>query len=438
MNLANSPTFTNTDAPNTDGVKAYPYKVAIVAPTCFYYQEPIFRELAAHPRINLTVYFCSKEALNARDVQKLYRSSSSWGLEEEFLSGYKYKFLANYSPVPSYLRWPAGLMNPGILRELSINRPDAVIIMGWNNPTWWMALLGCLFLKIPILYMTDANVQAEISQRLWKALFKKIVLGKVFFPVTTGFLSSGKANDILYEYYGVSKEKVVPFAYSMVHQSFLPVAEELGPQRSLLRAQLGIPQDSFVVLYCGRFVKQKGALDLLKAYIQIDSPKTELILVGDGEFRPPLETFVAENKLKSVCFYGFRDRTEIGKFYAISDVLVLPSWRETWGMVVNEALCFSLPVIVSDQVGARDDLVIDGYNGFTFPVGDTSALAGSIRRLMEMPLEDRQEMGARSLELIKQWSEKDVSGSLVQYLDHIRAQQAPLGRRGTLRKPRRN
>ena len=438
MNPADIPTFADTETQNRDSVKLHPYKVAIVAPTCFYYQVPIFRELAAHPRINLTVYFCSKEALNARDVRKLYRSSSSWGLEEELLSGYKYKFLANYSPVPSYLRWPTGLVNPGILRELSINRPDAVIIMGWNNPTWWMALMGCLFLKIPILYMNDANVQAELSQKLWKALFKKIVLGKVFFPVTTGFLSSGKANDILYDYYGVSKERVVPFTYSMVHQSFLPVAEELGPQKGLLRAQLDIPQDSFVVLYCGRFVKQKGALDLLKAYAQIGSSNTELILVGDGEFREPLETFVADNNIKSVRFYGFRDRTEIGKFYAISDVLVLPSWRETWGMVVNEALCFSLPVIVSDQVGARDDLVIDGYNGFTFPVGDTSALAGSIKRLMKMPLEDRQEMGTRSLGLIKQWSEKDVPGSLVQYLDHIRAQQAPLSRGGTFRKSRRN
>ena len=436
MDHSESTTLEIIDAQDEPRDEQSRYKVTIVAPTCFYYQAPIFRELANHPSIDLTVYFCSREALNARDVRKLFRSTAGWGLEGELLAGYKHRFLANYSPFPSYLRWPAGLMNPGILRELTVNRPDAVIIMGWNNPTWWMTILGCLFLKIPILYMNDANVQAEVSQRQWKSILKKVVLGRVFFPVASGFLSSGKANDILYEYYGVPKEKIVPFAYSMIHKTILPVAEELGPQKKQLRAQFNIPQDSFVVLYCGRFVKQKGALDLLEAYTKICSSKTKLILVGDGEFREPLEEFVAQHKLDSVRFFGFQDRTEIGKYYAISDVLVLPSWRETWGMVVNEALCFSLPVVVSDQVGAQEDLVLEGFNGFTFPVRDATALADTLGRIMEMSKEDRQEMGARSLGLIKQWAQKDVPGSLVKYLDQIRAQRALKGRGGILGRSR--
>ena len=93
-------------------------------------------------------------------------------------------------------------------------------------------------------------------------------------------------------------------------------------------------------------------------------------------------------------------------------------------MVVNEALCFGLPVIVSDQVGARDDLVFEGYNGFSFPVRNSSALAERIKHLMEMSETERQAMGARSLELIKRWSNKDTAGSLIQYLDQTQSLEA--------------
>ena len=286
--------------------------------------------------------------------------------------------------------------------------------------------------------MNDANVQAEKAQPKWKSWIKKVLLGRVYFKLASGFLSSGTANDILYEYYGVPREKIVPFAYSMVHQNFLPLAEELVPTRIELRAQLGIPADRFVILYCGRFVKQKGALDLLEAYLQVDAENKFLAFVGDGEFRQPLIDFVARHKLDSVRFYGFQNRNEIGKYYAVSDVLVLPSWRETWGMVVNEALCFGLPVVVSDQVGARDDLVLEGHNGFTFPVKDPSALADTINNLMDMPEQERKAMGARSLELIKEWSQKDVPGSLVQYLDRIHAQGIAKPRGRILSKTRDN
>ena len=114
---------------------------------------------------------------------------------------------------------------------------------------------------------------------------------------------------------------------------------------------------------------------------------------------------------------GFKNRLEVPKYYAAADVLALPSFREATGGVVNEAMCFELPVIVSDQVGFGMDLVGNGYNGFTFPVGDPGALAGSIKQLFDLPDGERQKMGARSLDLMTKWSQRDLAKSLVQYLD---------------------
>ena len=164
------------------------YKVAIIAPTCFYYQAPIFRDLAANSRIELMIYFCSVEALHAQDVQRMYTTEGRWGGETELLEGYTYKFLRNYSPSPSYLKWPWGLINFGIWNEIKNTRPDVVILMSWMNATWWMAILACRFFKIPFLYMTDANVRDDLTNGSWNNWVKRVLLKNIIFPLTSGFL----------------------------------------------------------------------------------------------------------------------------------------------------------------------------------------------------------------------------------------------------------
>lgn len=395
------------------------YKVAIVAPTCFYYQAALFRELAAHPRIDLIVYFCSPEALSARDVLHMYKTNDHWGVQEEVLEGYEYKFLRNYSPFPSYLRWPFGLMNLGIWNSIGRDKPDAVVLMSWMNLTWWEAILACSFFKSPFFYMTDANGQAEVSAPTWKTWIKKILLGRFLFPVTSGFLCAGTANRRLYQSYGVPEEKLVPFAYSWGYNDLIQMSGELVAQRTPVRAGLGIDDDRYVVLFCGRLSEEKGPFQLLKAYHRVNSRRKALIFVGDGQLKQALQNYVAANNVESVYFVGFQSRQEVSKYYAASDFLVLPSLRETWGIVVNEALCFGLPVIVSDQVGAGEDLVDHGNNGFICPVEDIDGLAGYIEQLGDLRAEERGEMGARSKEMMNQWVQKDLGGSLVGYLDTI-------------------
>jgi hypothetical protein len=90
------------------------YRLAIIAPNCFYYQADLFRHLAKHPRIDLTVYFCSDEGMGSEDVAKMFGVDGNWGIGDPLLKGYNHKFMRNYSPWPSYLNSLVGLMNWGI------------------------------------------------------------------------------------------------------------------------------------------------------------------------------------------------------------------------------------------------------------------------------------------------------------------------------------
>ena len=84
-------------------------------------------------------------------------------------------------------------------------------------------------------------------------------------------------------------------------------------------------------------------------------------------------------------------------------MFVLPSEAEPWGLVLNEVMNAAKPIIASDAVGAAPDLVIEGDNGFVYPVGDIGALTRALERVMISP-EHAAAMGAKSLEIVARYS----------------------------------
>jgi len=101
-------------------------------------------------------------------------------------------------------------------------------------------------------------------------------------------------------------------------------------------------------------------------------------------------------------FTGFINQSELPGLYAASDMFVLPSEDEPWGLAVNEAMCASLPIVVSREVGCVRDLVRDGENGFTPEAGDIEGFAHCLQRLIEDEVL-RQRQGQASLARIQQW-----------------------------------
>jgi glycosyltransferase involved in cell wall biosynthesis len=76
-----------------------------------------------------------------------------------------------------------------------------------------------------------------------------------------------------------------------------------------------------------------------------------------------------------VSLQGTRDVSEFASLFATSTAMVLPSYSEPWGLVVNEALSYGCPVVVSDRCGCVPELVVSGITGFTFAAGNVEALS---------------------------------------------------------------
>jgi glycosyltransferase involved in cell wall biosynthesis len=147
-------------------------------------------------------------------------------------------------------------------------------------------------------------------------------------------------------------------------------------------------------LFVGRLIETKGVDVLLEAFRQLDAG--ELWVAGDGPLRPMVEAAAARDP--RIRLLGYVEGAALADVYGQADVFVLPSLYEAWGLVVHEALAYGLPVIASDQVGAADDLIDPGTNGYVVRAGSSPALAEAMRAVAGWTDEQWQRAGKRSSE----------------------------------------
>jgi len=258
------------------------------------------------------------------------------------------------------------------------------------------------------------NIPLSESRNSWlKATVKKLVL-RGLFRQASAFLVQGTSNRMFYQSYGAPPGRFFFVPYPIDNDSFAAKAQEARQHRGKVRAGCGIPADVVLLLFVGKLVPRKKPADVLEVLKRLQATFTHLgaAFVGDGELRPALEAEIARQGLRNCFLLGFRNQSELPELYAMSDIFVLPSERESWGLVANEAMACGLPVVLSDMTGASRDLVKEGQNGYVFPCGDVEALERIIHKLAVDPALC-QRMGRRSLEIVRDFGyDRCVEGIL--------------------------
>jgi glycosyltransferase involved in cell wall biosynthesis len=192
----------------------------------------------------------------------------------------------------------------------------------------------------------------------------------------------------------------IAFGYDSVDNDyFIQGADRI--RASGVAGETGLPNKYF--LYVGRLAEEKGLDTLLDAFCRYRRAGGDwkLVLVGDGPRMGLLRARAEQLAIAdAIEFHGLRKGDDLLRYYAFAGCFVLPSTREPWGLVVNEAMAAGLPVIVSTQCGCADDLVEYGGNGFTFDPKATEALSGLMRKISDCPEDVRIAMGNRSRALV--------------------------------------
>jgi len=383
------------------------------------YQAPLLRRIAAEPDIQLKVFFYSDFSLKAyQDTE--FGKLIEWDIP--LTEGYDYQFLDCWGS-KQWRSWRQQPVARDILKQLKQGQFDAVWVHGWLHICSLQAILAAEQLGIPVLLRGEAHGLKEPTHPV-KKWAKKSFLTWLFKKVA-GFLYIGKLNYQFYRSYGVSEKSLFPMPYAVDNDFFQKQAMLARTNREALRKSLNLEPNRPIILYTAKLIEKKRPQDLLAAYQLLSSdgvqePEPYLLFVGDGILRSRLEAEAKATGWHSIRFLGFRNQSELPAIYDLCDVFVLPSSFEPWGLAVNEVMNAGKAVVVSDKVGCALDLVLEGENGRTFPVGDIAALADALH----WGIQHSNSAEDISLKRIQSWSFHENLQGLKRALDYLRIEPA--------------
>jgi glycosyltransferase involved in cell wall biosynthesis len=376
------------------------------------YQAPLLRRIAREPDIDLTVFFGSD--FSVRDYKdEGFGVGVKWDVP--LLDGYRHEFLPalrdNANP---------GAMSPlnyGIFNRLrgseGVAGFDVLWLHGYSSVNALQAMLAAKALGIPVLVRAEPWLGDR--DRSGPRLAAKRLYFRLLRGLLDGALPIGTLNEEYWRHYLGKGFPLHRMPYAVDNQYFQSRCEEARGGRTALRNELKLDPARPVILFASKLQTRKRCGDLLEAYRNLSNepgrnPLPYLVIVGDGEERVALERRAAEGGLEGVRFCGFRNQSELPRFFDMATVFVLPSRHEPWGLIVNEVMNAGRAVVVSDDVGCQPDLIEDGVEGCVFPVGDVAALTNALRRVLATP-ETAAAMGQRALAKIQTWDfEEDVLG----------------------------
>ena len=393
-------------------------RVAIINSHPIQYFTPLYAYLTAQDEIDVTILYCSDSSLRGA-MDPGFLRPVAWDID--LMTGYRSKFLGG----GARRRTPAGfwsLICPELLWELDTGRYDAVVVHGHQFAAYVLAALLCRARQIPVLCRSDSRIHpGSRSAAYWTIL-------KAYTRLFDGFLAIGTSNRRYYEHLGARAQDIFHAPLAVDNARFSSAAKLTADERASTLAEYGLSSSSPVVLFAGKLTRGKRADDLLSAAatLQAEGVALQLLIVGSGEMGAELESRARELAIRDVSFAGFVNQRQLPRIFGAADVFVLPAEGEAWGLVVNEAMCAGLPIIVASEVGCAPDLVPDGANGRVVPPGDVLALTAALRELV-CDADLRSSMGQASRVIISSWGIEAWSRGL-----HT-AVQAILARRDTKR-----
>lgn len=276
--------------------------------------------------------------------------------------------------------------------------PAVVLVPGYYTAPGFAAALWSKWKRRRTVLMTEST-EHDHARVWWKEKCKGLLVRTLFDWAVAGGLSHRRYLERL----GFPAGRIARF-YDVVDNRFF--GDNTQALRNCYQARdFDLPEQYF--LYVGRLAEEKNIDGLLAAYLDYrrSGGAWSLVLVGDGPQRKQLQETAASSAFAAdVYFPGLKGTAELPQYYAFANCFVLPSTREPWGLVTNEAMASGLPVIVSERCGCVEDLVAGGDNGFSFDPAKPGDLLNCLTALSELSPAALKRMGERSNEIVSHFS----------------------------------
>lgn len=373
------------------------------------YQTPLLKSISSQGNVNLTVFYFSDFSLREYTDPE-FKAAFTW--DTPLSEGHKYHVM----PGKFFNGRQVGFFNPLIFTlfpSLLFKRFDVILVQGWSHYGYVLAAFIAKIRGTKVLLRcegVDWHDSDTVRSRVRRFLIRS------YLTLFDAVMAIGTINRTFFLKHGVPEEKIGLMPYCVDNAYFQERSDKANV--SALRASLDIKPESPVILYASKLTSRKCVLDLISAFGSLsEDTEPHLVIVGDGELRSQVLDAISAQPSKRITFAGFVNQSELPDYYALADIFVLPSRRENWGLVVNEAMNGGCAIIASDEVGAAYDLIKNEENGFVFRCGDRAHLVDCLENALSR--KRYQQMGAKSLRIISNWGIKEnIDGILNVFKDY--------------------
>jgi glycosyltransferase involved in cell wall biosynthesis len=343
--------------------------VAVITNIVPTYRFPVYESLNRKKRFRLQVFVTLPLSASCREAAASLSLKHSFSLSVARTTHHASSGATQREPlsIPIALAW-----------DLWKWRPDVVISsdLGLRSLICWCLakLTGARFTLSSEEIATSAVGRSHLQHRLRRFLLKRADACLAWGDAAKDYLRSIDVRD----------ERIFTCAQAIDNEFWLRQAD--GLDRESERTALGVSGTVFLLV--GRALRRKGFQNFLNAWSTLPTEshsKVSAIIVGDGDFLCQLKKQAANSGLRNVRFVGAQPADQLARYYSAADIFVLPSLEDVWGLVVNEALCFGLPILGSRFAGAAQSLIAGSKVGTIFNPADTDEFAMRLRQWADGP-----------------------------------------------------
>ncbi len=295
-------------------------------------------------------------------------------------------------------------INFDIKKILDKEKPDIIIHAWWAWLSAWSSMFWCKKNNARyILWSGSTKYEKSWRRTITKPLVKYLVKN------SDSYWSYGtRASEYLISL-GADKEKIYPLYNTVDIDFFLEQSNILKPQKEELKEKYGI-KTKYILLFVWRFINWKWIYNILEwfANFQEKNKDISLVFVWWWQEEENMKQIIKEKNIQNIVFTWFVQKENIWELFTIADIFTLPSMQEVWGLVINEAMCFGLPIITAYEVWASADLVQEWKNGYIMKENTVKEFEKWINFIFENNLIENN----NSLEIIEDFTPSKIVENL--------------------------
>lgn len=374
-------------------------KLAIVSTHPIQYYAPVFRELARSESVHPRVFYTWSQKSERETLDREFGMRFAWDIP--LLEGYESQFVENIARNPGANSF-FHINTPSLSRLIRAWGADAVLVYGWNSYSHLRALMT-LRSRMPVLFRGDSTLLDPITplRKLARRLFLRWVYSHVDVAIAVGQNSRD-----YFLWCGLPSGKIAFAPHSIDTIRFGDPDGVHAERAAAKRRALGIPDDSIVLEFAGKFTANKNPILLLEA-TKCLGQSVHLILAGSGELEQRLRS--AAHQQANIHFLPFQNQSDMPYVYRLADLFVLPSRSETWGLAMNEAMASGRPVLAASRVGGARDLIRAGETGWIFDSGNLDAMIAALRAANAIGRQRLLQIGENARRSIAKWSTQEAA-----------------------------